>query len=320
MLILKNLTGDVLISSMEKYKEYRDYLFSKGYKHEPAPYQFLDDSLEIVSFESPFGDSLYLYVSATPEFTEYLEGLPEGTEYNIEEGDYEVTGAHFDAKICNVSGFTDGDTSGITLTLEPSDYYQHGMDLFETCVDIQTGGLAKHELKILESHIKLLRYIDEVIKPVLVDRADYTVDYDSIFDFSVERQSSDPVVTLKHINGSEINLYTDCLTGEHKSDLEFDIFGKTKEELWDTMMKELWKKPWYDMENIDFSYLWSGDSRETKDSAREIKTLWRNLAHPDWRQDDINENLIPDRYQNDLKKWKELCKNTESSANPIGVS
>jgi hypothetical protein len=84
----------------------------------------------------------------------------------------------------------------------------------------------------------------------------------------VERQSSDPVVTLKHINGSEINLYTDCLTGEHKSDLEFDIFGKTREELWDTMMKELWQKPQYGMENVDFSYLWSGDSHETKDSAR----------------------------------------------------
>lgn len=300
---------------MEKYKEYRDYLFSKGYKHEPAPYQFLDNSLEIVFFESPFGDTLSLFVSATPEFIEYLENLPEGAEYNIEDGDYEVTGAHFEAKICNVAGFTDGDTSGLTLTAEPDDYYQHGLDLFETCVDIQTGGLAKHELKILESHIKLLKYLDEIIKPVLVEKADYTVDYDSIFDFSVERSSSDLIVTLKHINGSEINLYTDCLTGEHHSDLGFDIFGKTKEELWNTMMKELWRKPWHGMENVDFSYLWSGDQSETKDSAHEIKTLWQNLAHPDWTHHKINESLIPERYQEDLKKWKELCKNTESSVN-----
>ena len=86
------------------------------------------------------------------------------------------------------------------------------------------------------------------------------------------------------------------------------------------MMKELWQKPWYGMENVDFSYLYSGDPAETKDSCREIKALWRNLAHPDWAPDKVVENLIPERYQDDLKKWKDLCKNTESSANQTEAS
>lgn len=109
---------------MKTLKEYADFLYKNEYKENIAPFTFLDGRLEIVEFiKNDF--LIRLYTEETEEFSDYLQSLQPGTEYQVEYENYIVRSAFIESPICNISGFTDGSTDGITLASEPNSYVKH---------------------------------------------------------------------------------------------------------------------------------------------------------------------------------------------------
>ena len=178
-------------------------------------------------------------------------------------------GAYVDSyyTIYSMFNYYDRTVGQIYLISNPNkdSYHTHGFDLFEKCVQLQKNGVVEHELFIMEKHIEHLRWAKEVLIPVL-EKADYIIDYSSLFDLSDKRCNSNLIIIFQHYNDRNfldrsMFMETDCLTGECLFPRGLELFGKTKEEVWNILVEEFWKKADFPKR---FSYLYTeGETKET---------------------------------------------------------
>ena len=293
---------------MKTLKEYADFLLERGYKESFAPYTFLDGHLEIVEFIKN-GFHLDLYVTETEEFAKYLETLEPGTEYEVEYENYEVTNAFIESPICNVSNFLDGTTDGIELVKEPGDYNKHTLDLLPLCIGFQKINLLEHELFIMSKRQEHLSWAVGNLIPIL-EKYDYYIDYDTFFDTKNERCSSNIRIEFHHPNHSDFIIEIDCLTGKPiiwsdtrmlngSIDLTDMVYGKNKDEVFNVLVEELWKK-----DEDKFGYIFNDDPHETVDTYREVYKLIDCVRDKEKR--DINFDIIPERYSHLVEQYKSL--------------
>lgn len=293
---------------MKTLKEYADFLYENGYKESFAPYTFLDGHLEIVEFIKN-GFHLNLYVTEMEEFAKYFETLEPGTEYEVEYHNYEVNNAFIESPICNVSNFFDGTTNGIELVSEPEEYNKHTLDLFELCIGFQKINLLEHELFIMTCRMELLSWAKDNLIPIL-EKYDYYIDYNSFFDTKNEKCNSNPKIDFKHLNREELVIETDCLTGQpiiwHSrnrecgdSNITKELYGKTKDEVFNTLLEEIWKK-----DDLKFGYIFNDNPHETVDTYREVYKLIDCIRDKEKR--DINFDIIPERYNHLVEQYKSL--------------
>ena len=293
---------------MKTLKEYAEFLYKNEYKENFAPFTFLDGHLEIVEFiKNDF--LIRLYTEETEEFSNYLQSLQPGTEYQVEYENYIVGSAFIESPICNVSDFLDGSTDGITLVSEPNSYVKHSLELFELCIGFQKTNLLEHELFIMSERQKHLTWAKENLVPVL-EKHDYYIEYDSFFDTKNERCSSNIRIDFKHPNRSDLVFEVDCLTGKPiiwaditgADDLELtdEIYGKDQDKVFSVLLENIWKK-----DDLKFGYIYINDPHETVDTYREVLGLISSLKFGDRRKNDINFDIIPDRYSGLVKEYKE---------------
>ena len=291
---------------MKTLKDYSDFLHGKGYKETFAPYTFLDSDLEIVEFEKN-GYKIDLYVDATEEFVKYMESLEPGTEYEVDYKNYNVTDAYIESPICNISNFIDGDRSGIRLVSKPNDYNKHTLDLFEFCVEFQKVNLLEHELFIMSKRIEQLSWAKDNLVPIL-EKYDYQVDYDCFFNTSDQKDNSNIRLDFKHINGDELVIETDCLTGDLSiwtyskggcKDLAKELFGKNQDEVYDILLNEVWKN-----NELKYGYIYNNDPHETVDTYREVLTLMDCIHYKE--KNEINFNVVPERYNYLIEQYNSL--------------
>lgn len=292
---------------MKTLKDYADFLYKNGYKETIAPYTFLDGELEIVEFTKN-DYTIDLYVVESQEFSNYLASLPPGTEYKIKYENYNVVSAFIESPICNISDFLTGKTDGIRLVSEPDGYNRHTLDLFELCIGFQKINLLEHELFIMSNRLKHLTWAKDNLVPVL-EKYDYYIVYDSYFDTTDERYSSNIRIDFKHPNNAELTIEVDCLTGKPIiwsninsgtfTDLADKIYGKNKEDVYNILLEEVWKK-----DDLKFGYIYNNDPHETIDTWREVYSLMDCLHYKEIR--DINFDIIPKRYNYLVEEYNKL--------------
>ena len=265
---------------MKTLKEYAEFLYSKGYSETVMPYTLVDGALEIVDFVRE-GFHVNLYLEETEEFHKYLESLEPGTEYNINYENYSVRLAFIESPICNVANFHDGSTDGIELSIEPTSYNRHTLDLFEQCIGYQKINLLEHELFIMSRRQEQLAWAKENLVPLL-EKYDYVIDFDSFFDTKNELLSSNQRISFRHHNHSEIEFETDCITGQPiiwsdaesgtgVIDITDKLYGKNIDEVYNVLMEEVWKK-----DEDKFGYIYNNDPHETVDTFSEVCLLKEN--------------------------------------------
>lgn len=296
---------------MTTLAEYRDFLYSRGYKETEVPYFFTDNDLETVDFTN--GEYItILQVTPTDEFAKEFANMPAGVEWEVDYNNYIVIGAFIESSICNIANFLSGNKEGIYLVNKPGDYYKHSLDLFEKCIGFQKLNLLEQELFIMSSRVKQMEWAKDNFIPVL-ERCNYTITYDSFFDINympTDRDSSDVLMVLKHYNGDQVYLCTDCITGKLSiqlfckeesitSDLTDKLFNKSKEEVYSVLLEEVWKK-----DELRYGYLYNNDPHETVDTCHEYFSLLDCLHYHE--KVDINLDIIPARYNKTVQKYKEL--------------
>lgn len=292
---------------MKTLKDYADFLYKNGYKETIAPYTFLDGELEIVEFTKN-NYTIDLYVIKTEEFSDYLASLTPGTEYELKYENYIVNSAFIESPICNVPDFLTGKVEGIQLNLKPNDYNKHTLDLFELCIGFQKTNLLEHELFIMSRRQEHLIWAKDNLIPVL-EKHDYYITFDSFFDIKKERYSSNIEIDFKHPNNAELVFEIDCLTGEPIIwsninsgtciNLADKIYGKNKEDVYNILLEEVWKK-----DDLKFGYIYNNDPHETVDTWREVYSLLDCLHYKEIR--DINFDIIPKRYNHLVEEYNKL--------------
>lgn len=296
---------------MNTLKEYADFLYSRGYKETIAPFEFICGKLEMVGFVKN-GFHVKLYVEETDEFSKYLESLNPGTEYNVEYENYVVNSAYIDAPICNVANFCDGSTEGIELVSKPSTYNKHTLELFEQCIGFQKINLLEHEIFIMSRRQEHLAWAKENLVPLL-EKYNYVITFDSFFRTKNESFSSNQRIDFRHHNMSELSIETDCITGEPiiysdaalgegVVDLSEKIYGKDINDVYKVMLDEVWKK-----RKDKFGYIYNNDPHETVDTYFELCKLL-DCLHYGEKDDSINFDVIPERYNAIVKKYNETSR------------
>lgn len=252
---------------MKYLNEFIDYLKKEGYEE-----KFFDSIDGYLSNVDCFylDKKITLSVEPTEEFEKFIKKKvqEEGEfEYDIDYKNYIVRTISLDSTITTEPNYFDGEVGQIYLIPNPDkdSYHKHGFDLFEKCVQLQKNGVVEHELFIMEKHIEHLKWAKEVLIPIL-EKADYIIDYSSIFDLSSRRYDSNLTIIFKHYNDRNfldqtMYMETDCLTGECLFPKGLQLFGKTKEEVWNILVEEIWKKADFPQR---FSYLYTeGETKET---------------------------------------------------------
>lgn len=252
---------------MKYLNEFIDYLKKEGY--EDKYFDSVDGYLLNVDCFYQ-NRKITLTVDPTEEFEKFLKDKSkkeEEFEYDIDYKNYLVKAINIESTITSEPNYFNGEVGSIYLISNPdkNSYYQHGLELFEKCVQLQKNGVVEHELFIMEKHIEHLKWAKEVLIPVL-EKADYIIDYSSIFDLSERRCNSNLIIIFKHYNDQnfldkEMYMGTDCLTGECLFPDNLNLFGKNKEEVWSILVEEFWKKAVFPKR---FSYLYTeGETKET---------------------------------------------------------
>lgn len=293
---------------MKTLKEYAEFLHSKGYSETVGAYTILDGTLKIVDFIRE-GFKVNLFVEETEEFHKYIESLEPGTTYELKYENYIVNAAFIEAPICNVANYYDGTTNGIELSIEPNDYNRHTLDLFEQCLGFQKINLLEHELFIMSRRQEHLAWAKENLVPLL-EKYDYIITFDSFFDAKNTMPSSNQRIDFRHHNCSDLSIETDCITGQPIiwSDIELGdgvidlsekMYGKGIDEVYNVLLEEVWKKS-----QDKFGYIYNDDPHETADTYREAGKLIDCLQSGK-KDDSINFDIIPERYNDLVKKYKE---------------
>ena len=142
----------------------------------------------------------------------------------------------------------------------------------------------------------------------LLEKYNYVVKFDSFFDTKNEALSSNPRIDFRHHNGSELSIETDCITGEPIiwSDdeegvvyLSDKMYGKDIDDVYNVMLEEVWKN-----REDKFGYIYNNDPHETVDTYCELFKLI-DCLHYGKKDDSINFNVIPERYNDIVKKYNE---------------
>lgn len=249
---------------MKYLNEFIDYLKKEGYEDKYHDF-FCGELLGVDCFYNNDKDKLItLRVNATEEFSNYLreKAKEEGEfEYDIDYKNYEVVGIIIKSTITSESGYIDKSIGNIYLNnnITEESYYTHGFEHFEKCVQIQKLGLVEHEIFIMEKHLQYLKWAKEVLIPLL-EKSDYTVKYSSIFDLTpYARETSNLSIYFKHVHERDAEFYmeTDCITGECLFPNKMQLYGKSKEEVWDMLVEEYWKKMPYEFTRKRYSYLYT---------------------------------------------------------------
>lgn len=247
---------------MKYLNEFIDYLKEEGYED-----KYLD-SVDgyLCKVDCFYCDKQVTFsVEATKEFEEFIKNKVKENgsfEYDIDYKNYIVKAISMELPI---TAYDAEESETVYLTSNKNEYHQHGLDLLEKCVYLQKHGFIEHEMFISQKHIEHLKWAKDVLIPVL-EKADYTIEYSSVFDISHMKCDSNLTILFKHYNDKnfiEQPMYmgTDCLTGECVFPNNMQLFGKGKEEVWNILVEELWKKA-----NITkrFSYLYTeGETKET---------------------------------------------------------
>lgn len=294
---------------MKSLQEYAEFLYSKGYRETVGAYTFLDGTLEIVDFERE-GFMVNLFVEETEVFRKYLESLEPGTEYDVKYENYNVNAAFIESPICNVANFHSGSTDGIELSIEPTSYNRHTLDLFEQCIGFQKNDLLEHEMFIMSRRQEHLAWAKENLVPLL-EKYDYVITFDSFFDTKNESPSSNQRIDFRHHNRSELSIETDCITGEPiiwaygafgggVVDLSEKMYGKNADEVYNVLMEEVWKK-----NEDNFGYIYNNDPHETVDTFFEVCSLRDCLRYK--KKKDINFGIIPKRYEYLINEYKNMA-------------
>lgn len=286
-------------------REFVDILYDRGYKETKYPYTFLDGHLQVVDFEKN-GWIVQIECNETEELEKYLKSLDEGTEYDINYNNYEVSSILIQSPVCNIANFIHGNRDGILLVAEPNDYYTHGLELFEYCLELQKVNLLNHELKIMKDRIKLLEWAKESFIPVL-EKVGYHALLSSFFCCEFNSDSSDMIVEFDHPSNSSVSIITDCITGEPKINVDGIyitdlIYGKNEEEVFNIMLDNIWKK-----NEAKFGYIWKNDEKETIDTYNEIQALVDCIVRE--VKENINLSIIPDRYSDLISKYNKIKEN-----------
>ena len=263
---------------------------------------FYNGELKVVEFYKPNSDDrVWFDTYNTPEFDKFLDTLEDGTEYKMEYKNHYVSFIKLTSPICNVSGFLDGDKSGITLAHEITDYYTHGFDLFEYCLNLQGKNNLEHELLIMEKHVEHMKWAKDNLSPFLVN-SDFDVESSSLFDVISLKDDSTLYIEYQHPNRVGVTIWTDALTGNIKITLDgldiTKIYGKTEYEIRDFFYKEIIPM---DEFNLKLGYLTSTDPKETIESYNAVLTFLSDGKY--CPQQEINENIIPERYSDKYHEY-----------------
>lgn len=253
---------------MKYLNDFINYIEKRGYKVEDCDY--LDGDLTGISCNKN-ENYIYFEVESTPEFEDYLNNRlkeEEKVEYKVDFHNYIVKSIGIRSCITTELNFFDGSSDYIYLVKNPEGYHNHGLDLFEKCLNFIDGGLVEHELFIIEKHIEHLKWAQKELIPLLL-KADYSIEYSSLLDVQ-QRESSNLLILFRHYNESyydphSMYMETDCLTGECLFPNNLKLYGMKKEELWDVLVEEVWKKAMFPEE---FSYLYT--EGETKETYKEL--------------------------------------------------
>ena len=130
---------------------------------------------------------------------------------------------------------------------------------------------------------------------------------DSFFNTENDRDSSNQWITFKHKNSFRgiISIETDALTGDINIVADginvSDMYGKNAEEVFDIMLEKVWKD-----DDVQYGYIFSGDPKETVDSATEIRCLWQAIRYGE-RDERIKFDIIPERYGKDVETYNRVC-------------
>ena len=226
---------------MKTLKEFIDYLQANGYviDEENVPFEYIDDELRSVLFVNR---AINRYVIINCHYPDDLikdiirEYSEPGSEYCVLDDKITsrviVDSALIESNIVNASNFIDGEKRGIILSdeekgsfMDLSDYYRHGLDLFEKCIWIQQHEL-EHSVRIMKQHFENVAFFEENIKPII--EPDYHLTYDSLLDI-LEHENSDPmfIYQLGDANDNyELWFTTDCITGEFNVSVPFGTYDE----------------------------------------------------------------------------------------------
>lgn len=255
---------------MKYLNEFIDYLKKEGYEDKYQDFYFGELVGVDLYYKNDKDKLITLRVNATEEFFNYLgEKAKEGEfEYDIDYKNYEVVGIIIKSTITSESGYLDKSIGNIYLNNNITDksYYTHSFEHFEKCVQLQKLGLVEHEIFIMEKHLRHLKWAKEVLIPLL-EKSDYTIEYSSIFDLTpYARESSNLSMYFKHAHERDAEFYmeTDCITGECLFPNKMQLYGKSKEEVWNILVEEYWKKMPYEFMRKKYSYLYTkGETMDT---------------------------------------------------------
>jgi len=293
---------------MKTLKEYSDFLVSKGYCETSLSQTYLSGRLEIVDFIKN-GFCINLYVNETKELSDYLDTLEPGTEYQVDYNNYIVVGARIESPICNVADFLTGETKEIQLVSKPNSYNHHTLDLFEKCIEFQKTNLLEHELFIMSKRKEQLEWATKNLIPIL-EKYNYYVDYDSFFDTTHQKCSSNIRIDFKHPNNNELTIEMDCITGEsiiwadiNSTDGCIDLpelYGKSKDEVFNILLEKVWKK-----DELRFGYIYNNNAHYTIDTYYSVLTLFDCLHYKE-KRNDIDFDSIPEKYNDLIEDYNKL--------------
>lgn len=314
--LMKTYGGLNKLNEMKKvsFDSVAETLYKNGYKETQLPYTYLDGSLEVVSFtKNGFGVNVWVYPK--PDFVAFLETLDEGDEYAVKYENYYVSQIHLESPICNVAGFCDGDTSGITLVEEPGGYVKHSLSLFEYCLSLQTTNLLSHELMIMEKRVEHLKWAKEHLIPLL-EKWDYHAEFDTFFNVDKPLDSSNQYIEFVHYNDGVVYIDTDALTGELS--IKADGVDITKKIysccLNENGIKQVFIDDVWVNSGLRYSYLYNDDPKDTKETYKYVMDLMENIREIDSgyihanKNLEIREDIVPDRDRYVLDAYIERTK------------
>lgn len=255
---------------MKYLDEFINYLKKEGY--EDKYFDCMDGYLLNVDCFYQ-NKKITFFVEPTKDFEKFIKEKIEKEgefEYEIDYKNYLVKSISIESTI--TFSRTIGQIILISNPNEEESRYKHGFEYFEKCVQLQKVGMVDHELFILEKHVEHLKWAKEVLIPLL-EKADYVIDFSSIFDLRDQRINSNLKIIFKHYNDEfylddTMYIETDCLSGECLFPNNIDIYGKTKKEVWNILVEEFWKKAKFPKR---YSYLYTeGETKETFKNLNKI--------------------------------------------------
>ena len=295
----------MLLSEVEK--------LAAKYGMAPIGYDYLDGYLEAVEFQDIKTKKTTFLVETkfTPEYVDELRELEPGTEYEVDATKCVVVNACVYGSFVNESGFLDGSTNGIILFSKENlenindGVYHHELDMhmLEFCISIQQHPI-QHSRLILEQHIHHIDIIKERFEKVLNEFGFYE-ELNTFFNLDGERDNTNIEMWYVYDEVYNCAFYTDCITGKLIFDGK-DVTDMTTDEFRNYMMSEIIchgeGKP-----RLEFEFVFhEGEPGWNKNTAQNIYQMQYDLQHGMRRENEVDYNSVPEKYQKMVEKHKQL--------------